>query len=229
MLNWICANMKHDTVRARVNRKAGDVAQSVSSAGKDGVSINPPNYGIDFLDSELSTTAAASGRAAAIQLQQATGLGRQVLNANAARPEKTGCLPSNLKAGIEHLSGVALDDVKVHYNSTKPSRLQAIAFAQGTNIYLAPRQEKCLPHEAWHVVQQKQGRVKPTNQINGVAINANSGLENEANIMGAKAHGTIVSNPGLVSQALPGPPPSGRMVRFKNPSRRVGRQATPGR
>jgi hypothetical protein len=202
--------IKDHTVRAKVNRKTADVARPVSSAGKDAVSIYPPKYGIDFLDSEMSMTAAVSGRAAAIQPKQATGLGRQVLNANAARPEITSDLPSNLKAGIEHLSGMALDDVKVHYNSSKPSRLQAIAFAQGTNIYLAPGQEKHLPHEAWHVVQQRQGRVKPTAQINGVAINANSGLENEANIMGAKAHGTIVSNPGLVSEALPGAPPSGR-------------------
>jgi hypothetical protein len=27
-----------------------------------------------------------------------------------------------------------------------------------------PGQEQHLPHEAWHVVQQKQGRVKPTGQ-----------------------------------------------------------------
>lgn len=26
-------------------------------------------------------------------------------------------------------------------------------------IYIAPGQEKYLPHEAWHVVQQKQERV----------------------------------------------------------------------
>jgi hypothetical protein len=202
--------MKHHTVRARVNRKTTDVARPVSSAGKDGVSIDPPNYGIDFLDSELSTTAAVSGLAAAIQLKQATGPGRRILTANAAQAESTGYLPSNLKAGIEHLSGVALDGVKVHYNSTKPARLQAVAFAQGTNIYLAPGQEKCLPHEAWHVVQQKQGRVKPTNQISGVAINANSGLENEANIMGVKAYRMNRSHPRPISQAFPGAAPSGQ-------------------
>jgi len=50
----------------------------------------------------------------------------------------------------------------VHYNSDKPAQLQAHAYAQGTDIHLASGQEKHLPHEAWHVVQQKQGRVKPT-------------------------------------------------------------------
>ena len=30
-----------------------------------------------------------------------------------------------------------MDDVKVHYNSPKPKQLQAHAYTQGTNIYLA--------------------------------------------------------------------------------------------
>ena len=70
-------------------------------------------------------------------------------------------LPDNLKR-IENLSGMSLDDVKVHRNSNKPAQLQAHAYAQGTDIHLGSGQEKHLPHEAWHVVQQKQGRVSPT-------------------------------------------------------------------
>jgi|GEM_PF-6500178 len=97
-------------------------------------------------------------------------------------------LPDNLKSGIENLSGYAMDDVKVHYNSDKPSQLQAHAYAQGTDIHIASGQEKHLPHEAWHVVQQKQGRVQPTLQMKGnVNINDDAGLENEADVMGAKA------------------------------------------
>ncbi|WP_298423911.1 DUF4157 domain-containing protein [uncultured Kordia sp.] len=96
-------------------------------------------------------------------------------------------LPDNLKSGMEGISGHSLDDVKVHYNSSKPSQLNAHAYAQGTNIHVASGQEKHLPHEAWHVVQQKQGRVKPTVKKNGVAINDNPGLEKEADVMGAKA------------------------------------------
>jgi len=85
-------------------------------------------------------------------------------------PNNTG-LPDQLKSGIETLSGLAMDDVRVHYNSSKPAAVQAHAYAQGTDIHIAPGQEKHLPHEAWHVVQQKQGRVKPTLQLKGVAIN----------------------------------------------------------
>jgi hypothetical protein len=103
------------------------------------------------------------------------------------RQNNTG-LPDNLKAGVEALSGYSMDDVKVHYNSDKPTQLQALAYAQGTDIHIAPGQEKHLPHEAWHVVQQKQGRVQPTMQMKqGIAVNDDSGLEKEADIMGDRA------------------------------------------
>jgi hypothetical protein len=104
------------------------------------------------------------------------------------RKENNTGLPDNLKSGVENLSGHSMDDVKVHYNSPKPAQLQAHAYAQGTDIHLASGQEKHLPHEAWHVVQQKQGRVKPTMQMKGkVNVNDDSGLEREADVMGAKA------------------------------------------
>ena len=100
---------------------------------------------------------------------------------------KTG-LPDNLKSGIENLSGLEISDVKVNYNSSKPAQLNAHAFAQGTDIHVAPGQEKHLPHEAWHTVQQKQGRVNPTVQMKkNVPVNDDPSLENEADVMGAKA------------------------------------------
>ncbi|MBK6265112.1 DUF4157 domain-containing protein [Marivirga sp. S37H4] len=103
------------------------------------------------------------------------------------KENKTG-LPDQLKTGIENLSDYSMDDVKVHRNSDKPAQLNAHAYAQGTDIHLASGQEKHLPHEAWHVVQQKQGRVKPTTQLKGkVNINDDEGLEKEADVMGAKA------------------------------------------
>ncbi|MBD79751.1 MAG: hypothetical protein CL840_12615 [Crocinitomicaceae bacterium] len=97
-------------------------------------------------------------------------------------------LPNNLKDGIENLSGYSMHDVKVHYNSDKPAQLQASAYARGNQIHLGPGQEKYLPHEAWHVVQQKQGRVQPTTQLKKkVNINDDKGLEQEADVMGQKA------------------------------------------
>jgi hypothetical protein len=100
---------------------------------------------------------------------------------------KTG-MPDQLKQGVEQLSGVGMDDVKVHRNSDKPAQLNALAYAQGNDIHLGPGQEEHLPHEAWHVAQQAQGRVKPSKQLkSGAQINDDSGLEKEADVMGAKA------------------------------------------
>lgn len=96
-------------------------------------------------------------------------------------------LPAPLAQGIQSLSGVDVSDVRVHRNSAKPAQIQAHAYAQGTDIHLAPGQERHLPHEAWHTVQQKQGRVQATTQLQGVGINDDAGLESEADAMGAKA------------------------------------------
>jgi hypothetical protein len=105
----------------------------------------------------------------------------------APRANNTG-LPDNLNAGIESLSGLSLAHVKVHYNSSQPAQLNALAYAQGSDIHLAPGQAQLLPHEAWHVVQQAKGRVQPNMQIvGGVAVNDDAGLEREADVMGARA------------------------------------------
>ena len=106
--------------------------------------------------------------------------------AEAPRPNNTG-MPDNLKSGIESLSGFSMDDVRVHYNSSKPATVQALAYTQGTDIHVAPGQEKHLPHEAWHVAQQMAGRVSPTTNINGMPVNDNAGLEHEADVMGERA------------------------------------------
>lgn len=103
------------------------------------------------------------------------------------RKENRTGLPGVLKAGVEHLSGHSMDDVKAHYNSSRPKQLQAHGYAQGTEIHLAPGQERYLPHEAWHVAQQKQGRVKPTRQLKGTSVNDDAALKQEADAMGQAA------------------------------------------
>ncbi len=121
-------------------------------------SVSPPSSGISFVDQPVQ------------------------------RKENNTGLPDQLKSGVESLSGIDISDVKVHYNSSQPAQLNAHAYAQGNQIHIAPGQEKHLPHEAWHVVQQKQGRVKPTMQLKGkVNINDDVGLEKEADVMGGKA------------------------------------------
>ncbi|MES2277770.1 MAG: DUF4157 domain-containing protein [Bacteroidota bacterium] len=96
-------------------------------------------------------------------------------------------LPHQLRQGVEALSGISMADTSVHYNSSAPAQIGALAYAAGNQIHLGSGQEQHLPHEAWHVVQQKQGRVKPTLQAKGLAINDNPALETEADIMGQRA------------------------------------------
>lgn len=106
--------------------------------------------------------------------------------AEAPGPNRTG-LPDQLKSGIESLSGMRMDHVNVHYNSSQPAQLQAHAYAQGSEIHIAPGQERHLPHEAWHVVQQAQGRVTPTVQTKTGPLNDDSELEQKADRMGEQA------------------------------------------
>ncbi len=134
-------------------------------------------------------------------------------------------LPVPLKSGIENLSGFAMDDVRVHYNSSHPAEFQALAQTRGADIHLAPGQEHHLAHEAWHVVQQKQGRAKPTGVMaKGARINDETSLEKEADVMGAKASQLSLSdhvsrnNPSLISR-----PAQARVTQLKKVPTTVGK------
>ncbi len=148
---------------------------SVASAGPDGAAITPPAYVLESLD-----VASTQNRPLQMKVGLSAGGGKSA-------PQNHTGLPDALRAGVESLSGLSLDDVRVHYNSLKPAQLQALAYTQGSDIHVAPGQERHLPHEAWHVVQQRQGRVKPTSEIEGTKINADKNLEGEADRMAIKS------------------------------------------
>jgi hypothetical protein len=118
------------------------------------------------------------------------------------RANTTG-MPDDLKSGAENISGLSLDDVRVHYNSPKPAQLHALAYTKGTNIYLGPGQVGQLPHEAWHVVQQKQGRVTGIRRgHSGINVADDPMLEREADRYGYSA-------PRFVNERSPGIPEHG--------------------
>ena len=154
--------------------KQGETAQRVEE--EDELLKDKPGIAKRVKDDEEKTAQATfSGQASPVQREE-----------QPAKPNNTG-LPDKLKNGIESLSGLSMDNVKVHYNSAKPQQLNALAYAQGTDIHVGPGQEKHLPHEAWHVVQQAQGRVRPTVQMkDGVPVNDDKGLEREADVMGGR-------------------------------------------
>ncbi|MFS2108565.1 DUF4157 domain-containing protein [Sphingomonas sp. Sphisp140] len=117
-------------------------------------------------------------------------------------------LPDGLKHGIEAMSGLSLDAVRVHRNSSMPAHIDAEAYAHGRDIHLAPGRESHLPHEAWHVIQQMQGRVRPTAHTgDGTAVNDDAGLEREADTMGARALAAPASMaPMRAAQTAPAAP-----------------------
>ncbi len=160
----------------RVARRSGPDGHAGPQAGALGVARVPPAYGLEVVDSGPATQVdVVQRRAASARLPQE------------APPAKISGLPNGLKTSIEGLSGVTLDDVRVHFNSSRPAQLNALAYTQGSEIHIAPGQERYLPHEAWHVVQQRQGKVKPTLQLKqGIAVNDDAALEREADVMGAK-------------------------------------------
>ncbi len=77
-------------------------------------------------------------------------------------------LPSNLIEGEEELSGHSMDDVRVHYDSSKPDQLDTGSFNQDPEVHIEPPNKRKLPHEAWHVVQQKRIKQKPENSSDDV-------------------------------------------------------------
>lgn len=107
-------------------------------------------------------------------------------------------MPDNVQAKMEKSIGADFSDVNIHVGS-KASEVGALAYAQGSDIHFAPGQynpestsgQQLLGHELTHVKQQREGRVKPTIQAKGIAINDDAGLEREADMLGAKAATSI--------------------------------------
>ncbi len=121
------------------NQKSSQQGKATPTAGPKGMAIAPP-VSAPAIQRKADPSSAGGD------------------SSGSSSPNRTG-LPDALKSSIKSLSGLAKNNVRVHYNSSKPAQLQALAYAQGTDIHLGPGQERHLPHEAWHVVQQKQGDV----------------------------------------------------------------------
>jgi len=98
-------------------------------------------------------------------------------------------LSARLRRVLEQLSGYDLSDVRVYADSPWPAHLGARAFVFGSNVHLSPGAEDALQHEAWHVVQQKQGRVRATgtasfdeHRLGVVGLNDEEALAREAEV-----------------------------------------------
>lgn len=103
-------------------------------------------------------------------------------------------IPAPLRTQMESAFQANFANVRIHEGNHVGS-VGAIAYTQGNHVHFAPGQfnpntqagKALLGHELGHVVQQRQGRVKPTTQVNGLPVNDQPALEQEADTLGQKA------------------------------------------
>ena len=113
-------------------------------------------------------------------------------NVSAGRQTK---MPGHVQQKMETGLGADFGGVRIHQDSDKASRLGALAYTQGEDVYFAPGQYKpesqkgqeLIGHELQHVVQQREGRVKANEQRKGQGVNTENSLEREADIKGKAA------------------------------------------
>jgi hypothetical protein len=121
-------------------------------------------------------------------------------------------LPTAVRQTMQRAFGYDFSDVRVH-EGPEAEAMGALAFTRGTDLFFRPGLfapdsdggRKLLGHELAHVVQQAEGRVSATRQLNDVAINEDAALESEADALGARAaRGDLAgrSGPGGAEAAL---------------------------
>lgn len=104
-------------------------------------------------------------------------------------------LPPNILTKMENSFDQDFSKVDIHPNSDAASNLKAQAFTQGNEIHFASGKydpnsksgQELIGHELTHVVQQKEGKVEPNTSSMGLPVNDNPHLEQEADLLGAKA------------------------------------------
>ena len=104
-------------------------------------------------------------------------------------------LPKGTQQQMEQALGGDFSQVKIHQNSQQAEKVNAQAFTQGSDVHFAPGKynpasnagQELLGHELAHVMQQREGRVQANTTVAGMPVNDNRGLEQEADLLGAKA------------------------------------------
>ncbi|MEG4301541.1 DUF4157 domain-containing protein, partial [Microcoleus sp. D3_18a_C4] len=102
-------------------------------------------------------------------------------------------MPEPVQQKMEGAFGADFSGVRIH-EGPQAKAIGAVAYTQGSDIHFQPSKyqpdtqsgQELLGHELTHVVQQRAGRVSVP-QGKGAPINADPGLETEADILGAKA------------------------------------------
>jgi hypothetical protein len=116
-------------------------------------------------------------------------------------------LPQALLAKMETAFGADFSAVRVHVGP-QPSRIGALAFAMGNDLYFSPGQfqpdsmkgQQLIGHELAHVIQQRQGRVRAPGA--GIAVVMDRALEAEADQLGIRAAMARPVKPATVTRPV---------------------------
>jgi hypothetical protein len=143
-------------------------------------------------------------------------------------------VPTKVQRKMEGAFGSSFSNVKVYKDSAQAKTIGAQAFTQGNEVHFAQgkfdpnssKGQELLGHELTHVEQQRAGRVSPTTQAKGIAINNDPSLEREADVMGAKAaRGEKVSSeskPTQMKTAGKAPIQASMWSKIKKGAKKVG-------
>lgn len=104
-------------------------------------------------------------------------------------------LPEALQQRMESAFQADFSDVAVHADSTRAATMGALAYTEGSDLHFAPGQyspgssrgRELIGHELAHVLQQRDGRVRATSRVDGVAVNDDQGLERDADRQSRRA------------------------------------------
>lgn len=104
-------------------------------------------------------------------------------------------MPDETLNKMSNSFGTDFSDVNIHSDSKSATDAGALAYTQGNDIHFAPGQydpasqsgQELLGHELTHVQQQREGRVQANNVVNGMPLNDDKSLEDEADAGGRKA------------------------------------------
>lgn len=88
---------------------------------------------------------------------------------------------TQMKKDFERRNGLSFANVQVHFHSSKPAKVGAVACIQGADIDIASGYEWALPHELGHYPQQALGLSQATCSINGLPVDASPERERDAN------------------------------------------------
>ncbi len=111
-------------------------------------------------------------------------------------------LPSDVLQNLESTLDEDFSQVKIQ-ESESATQIGALAYTQGEEITFAPGQfqpdtpqgQELIGHEFAHVKQQRENRVQPTTQTQGVPVNDEAHLEQEADDSGRTVANQIEVSP----------------------------------